>query len=326
MSEILIPKKNVVLDATVLSTLMSCGTLADFRFNLNLQPLEGKSNNLEVGSLVHKVLEVFNLSIIKGVKRQDAIGYAFAAGEMYIHGCRYCTSFTPTTEQLKPSCGHQIDEYPGMVNTPQVPDKSDNREKYKTGWKWALETCEQYLDYYKNDSWVPLEVEVTKGMIVYEDDEIRILWKAKLDRTVDTNQGIFPVDVKTMKVRRDSVSLNNQFIGQCIVSKTRKMIVDKIGFQTTLEPKDKFTRTSMDYTADRLNEWQGTILPYWAKLMLMYDETGYWPPNFTHCENKYGLCQFKDTCESDRNIREETLKLNFMVGRKWDIGNEVIEE
>ena len=326
MTDILIPKKNVVLDATVLSTIMSCGTLADFRFNLNLQPLEGKSNNLEVGSLVHKVFEVFNLNIIKGVKRADAIGYGMAAGEMYVHGCRYCTDFQPTDSQPKPTCNHQIDEYPGLKNTPQVPDKSDNREKYKTGWKWALETCEQYFDYYKNDSWVPLEVEVTKGMIVYEDDEIRILWKAKLDRVVDTNQGIFPVDVKTMKVRRDSVSLNNQFIGQCIVSKTRKMIVDKVGFQTTLEPKDKFVRVSMDYTADRLNEWQGTILPYWAKLMLMYDETGYWPQNFTHCENKYGLCQFKDVCESDRNMREETLKMNFMVGKKWDIGNEVTEE
>lgn len=315
-------KKNVVLDATVLSTLMSCGTLTDFRFNLNLEPLEGKSNSLEVGSVVHKVMEVFNRSIINGVKRQDAIQYGMAAGEMYIHGCKYCTNFQPTDIQQKPTCNHQIDEYPGITNTPQVPNKSDPYEKYKVGWKWALETCEQYFDHYKNDHWIPLEAETTKGKVLYEDDEVRIYWKAKLDSIVDTNQGIFPKDYKTMKQRRDSISLNNQFIGQCLVSDTRQVIIDKIGFQTTVEPKDKFTRVFISYTADRLNEWQGTILPYWTKLMLMYNETGYWPPNFTHCENKYGLCQFKGVCEVDTGMREETLKLNFKVGKKWDVGEE----
>ena len=145
-----------------------------------------------------------------------------------------------------------------------------------------------------------------------------MLWKAKLDRTVDTNQGIFPVDVKTMKVRRDTISLNNQFIGQCLIMKTRNVIIDKIGFQTTLEPKDKFLRVVVSYSADRLLEWQSTTLPFWAKMYLMYQETGYWPQNFTHCENKFGLCAYKGICEVDRGMREEELKLHFKIGEKWE--------
>ena len=319
MTDILIPKKNVIIDASVLSSLMSCGTLTDLRYNHNFIPISGKSNSLETGSLVHKILETYHKNMVNRIKRDDAIANAFLIGETYVRGCQFCTDFVPSESQddgyiqiTRPKCGHQINEFPGMMNTPQESDRS------KVGWKWVFTTMEQYFDYYKNDSWVTLEVEVTKGEILYEDDECRVLWKAKLDRVVDTNQGIFPVDVKTMKMRRDTVSLNNQFIGQCLIMKTRNVVIDKIGFQTTLEPKDKFLRTIVSYSADRLIEWQSVTLPFWAKMYLMYQETGYWPQNFNSCEGKYGMCSYKEICESDRNMREETLKLHFKVGEKWE--------
>src|SRR5687767_1515519 len=88
--EILIPKKNIVMDATLLSSLMSCPRMTDFRFNLNLQPIGGKSNNLEVGSLIHKILEIYYKNVINGFKRDQAIQMGFAAGEMYIRGCPSC--------------------------------------------------------------------------------------------------------------------------------------------------------------------------------------------------------------------------------------------
>jgi hypothetical protein len=50
----------------------------------------------------------------------------------------------------------------------------------------------------------------------------------------------------------------------------------------------------------------------------MYLDSEYWPPNFTHCENKYGLCSFKDPCEADRGVREETLGQQFVVGEPWN--------
>jgi hypothetical protein len=176
----------------------------------------------------------------------------------------------------------------------------------------------QYVEYYKNDFWVPLEIEVVKSKVLYEDDEIRVMWKAKFDMISDTNQGIYPIDHKTMKQRRDTQSLNNQFIGQCLLMDTRLMFVNKIGFQKTLKAEEKFTRAAVNYTHDRLLEWQSVILPYYAKLYLMYAESEYWPPNFTHCENKYGFCAFKGVCEVDRSMREETLGIDFIVGKAWD--------
>lgn len=314
--EILIKKRGVILDATMLSTLMSCARLLDLRFNHSLQALDGKSNSLEVGSIIHKVLETYYQQISEGISRHDAMGNGLIAGKLYIEGCPHCMGQTDLPESGAFSCKHKPNEYPGVQNTP-----IENQTKPKrTGWKWALETCEQYFDFYSNDFWVPLEVEKTRGDVLYEDDEIRVMWKAKFDLIVDTNNGIHAVDHKTAAQNRDSVSNNNQFMGQCLLTNSRLMIINKIGLQTSLKPEDKFKRETMSYSADRLSEWQEEILPYYAYQLLTYAEGGYYPPNFTHCENKYGKCQFyRDVCTSDRGMREEELRNNFQVVEKWDV-------
>ena len=167
-----------------------------------------------------------------------------------------------------------------------------------------------------------MEVETVKGEVLYQDDEIRVLWKAKLDLVVDTNQGILPMDHKTMKQRRDNLSLNNQFTGQCLIMKTQKVMINKIGFQTSLKPEEKFIRKPVNYSVPRLIEWQSETLPYYAKLLLMYAETGYWPRNLTHCEGKYGNCAFVKVCEADPGERENTIRQLFVVGPEWNPTND----
>lgn len=324
MSEILIKKKNVVLDATTMNTILGCGRLTDFKHNRNLQSNKGKSNSLEVGTLVHKVLEVYNKHIIKGFKKDQAITQGLLAGELYANGCKYCADFIPPSplevgfnrELVKPACGHQPQEYPGVKQTPEF------SEGHYVGWKYALQTCVDYFKHYENDPWVILESEVVKAEILYEDDEIRVMWKAKFDAIYDTNQGIYSCDYKTQKQKREKIILNNQFIGQCMLMKTRNMIIDNIGFQKSLEPKDKFKRELMSYSADLLLEWQSEILPHTAYKLLEWQESGYWPPNYTHCENKYGNCTFIRVCGADRNMREEEIKLNFYRGPEWNPTND----
>jgi hypothetical protein len=283
MTDILIPKKNIILDATTLSTFMSCARLTDLRMNLQLQPIGGKSASLEKGSLVHIILEHFYKAQISGKTRIEAIDEGLKAGVVYL-------------------------------------EEVDNLEQEDI--TLVNNTIEAYFEFYKNDSWIPIFAEYVKQDIIYEDDEIRILWKAKLDLGVDTNNGIYPVDHKTMSQRRDTNSLNNQFMGQCLMMKSRGVIINKIGFQKSLKPSDKFTRPIISYSADRLTEWSQVILPFWAKQMLVYNEIGFWPPNFTHCENKYGFCIFKPVCEADSGLRQETLRLNFVKGDRWDVTND----
>ena len=282
---ILIPKKNIVLDSQILSSVMACARLADLHFNHHFVLASGKGKSLEKGSIVHKFTKAYYKAIIAGKSKSEAIVIGLTAASEYAK-----------SEEVR--------------NTP-----IEERD-------WAIKTCEQYAHFYRNDSWVPLEVEKVKGKVLFEDDEIRILYKVKYDLITDTNQGIYPVDHKSYSQRRDTITLNNQFTGQCIIQGTRIMIVDKIGFQTSLKPEEKFTRAVLSYSYDRLREWQSEILPYYCKLMIAYSESGYWPPNYTHCENKYGFCAFRSVCESDRNMREEELRSKFIVGEAWDIEDE----
>lgn len=323
-------KINIAMDATLLTAIMSCPRYTDLRFNNNLIQIGGKSNSLEVGSLVHIFLENYYGSIIKGFDKSKATGFAFSSAELYIRGCKFCSNFKPYTEDgievNKPKCGHSVNQYEGMKNTPKDIDKSNPEHKGKVSWQFALDTCDQYLKFYASDFWIPLFVEEVKGKILYEDEDIRILWKAKLDLGVDTNNGIYPVDHKTMKQNRSQLTLNNQFTGQCHIMGTRSVVINKIGFQSTLEPKEKFIREMVSYSVPRLLEWQREILPYYAKLLIMYSENGYFPPNYDHCEGKYGKCNFYKVCESDPLMREELLKQNFIVGPEWNPNNETIED
>jgi hypothetical protein len=308
------PKKNIIMDATLLTSLMGCARYGDLRFNHRFIQAKGKSNSLEVGTMIHKVFEVYYKHRIKGFNRDTSIGQALAAGQMYVSGCPTCVDGTRT-------CGHEEGEYPGLTNTPELNDK------FIVGWRFALDTCQQYFDFYKNDALIPLSAEQVKGEVLYEDDELRVLWKAKFDLIVDTNQiGIVSMDHKTFKQRRDKTTLSNQFSGQCCLLKSRNVIVNKIGLQTTLKIDERLTREIVSYSADRLKEWQDEILPYYAYKYIQYAESEYWPPNYSHCDTMFGPCIFKDVCEADRNMREEVLRNQYTVGALWDPTNRKDDE
>ncbi len=57
-------------------------------------------------------------------------------------------------------------------------------------------------------------------------------------------------------------------------------------------------------------------------MLLAYTEMGYFPPNYTNCQSKFGNCHFIEACAADRNTREQILKNQFVIGPEWNPSNE----
>ena len=266
------------MDSQIITTLQGCDRKADYRFNHQLIPINGKSRSLEKGSLVHEFLEAYYKAIKNGSNKAVAESMGHVAAERYIKE---------------------------MKNTP-IEEAQE-----------AIDTCHQYVKFRKNDAWAIIDVEAGKGEFVFEDDEIRVLYKVKYDLIVDTNQEVTSIDHKTMSRNGETLDLNNQFMGQCLLLKTSGMIVNKVGFQKSLKPEEKFVRVRMSYSKDRLAEFV-ELIGYYAKVLINNTEQDYWPPRFTACDKFFG-CEYKKVCSGDRNDRNRLLKEQFIVGEPWDV-------
>ncbi len=305
--------KTVSFDATLLTSLQGCARLAKNRY-IDNWTTEDKSNSLEAGILVHVIMEFTNRALMNGLSRSNALDKGYEAGRTILKGCPDCIAFVSnTTNPISCSVKEHKNEWTGLKNIPEDSTKSE------IGAKHVFKTVEEYFDYYRSDDFIHLGVEETRGKIIYKDDDLQILWKAKFDDIIDSPEGIMSRDYKTMKQRRDTLSLNNQFMGQCITLGARQVLIDKIGFQTSLKAHEKFQRLRLPYSIDRLLEFAHEIVPFYARMLLAYTEADHFPPNFTHCETKYGFCDYVHICELDRGLRDEAMKINFIRGKQWDV-------
>lgn len=297
------------MDSQLLTALQTCPRYASYRFNELLIPKEGRSNAIECGSLVHTFLEFYYKALIAGAAKNDAIDTGYAAFNEYL------LPYHPDNKYVKDI------EHEGVQNVPHGEDVKDGSH-VNIGTAWLEQTIDEYLEFYASDNFTPLHVEFVKGAEIYVDDEIAITWKAKFDLIGDFNDGIMPTDHKTSKQRSTTSDMNNQFMGQCVLTNTRRMMVNKIGFQKSLPPHEKFERVIINYSADRLHEWATEIVPHYARMLVAYNEAENFPPQFTSCKNQYGWCQYKSICDSDRNVRDTNKMIWFKKGKVWDINND----
>ena len=92
------------------------------------------------------------------------------------------------------------------------------------------------------------------------------------------------------------------------------MIVNKIGFQKTKKPIERFTRPAYIYRPEILEEWKLNVI-YRVKQMIAYQEADYYPRNFTSCE-KFNGCYLQRFCTTSPGGRE------FLIGTEYKIADE----
>jgi PD-(D/E)XK nuclease superfamily len=176
-------------------------------------------------------------------------------------------------------------------------------EQFEEVVKHFRDYCHNYVD----DSWVPLAVEKAFSKVMYvredtpEEEGITILYEGLIDLIIRNPAGIFPVDHKTGERKHEPELLSNAFFGYNWAMGTNNLIVNKIGFQKTLKPKERMQRHILPYPQPLIDEWvQNTIRS--VEAFDRRHRAGIILKNFTHCD-KYGGCIYRFICRSEEGAR-----------------------
>jgi len=176
---------------------------------------------------------------------------------------------------------------------------------------------EEYCKFYKNDIWKIKAVEEVGMRILHEDEEFKIVYVCKTDLIAEHVSLFAPWDHKTGERNQTPHNTSNQFRGTCFVLGVNVMIINKIGFQKTLSPAERFLRYPLEISNSLIEEWrQDTI--YWAKVLDFYMTNDYWPRNYTGCD-KYSGCLYRSLCEKSPEYRLNTEEMLYHIGESWDV-------
>jgi hypothetical protein len=178
----------------------------------------------------------------------------------------------------------------------------------------------EYAAFIANNGWDNIiAVEQSGSRIIYEDEDIVILYQFKIDLIISLqNCPVYPIDHKSSKQRRNPQYLSNQFMGYCWGLDVSNIGENKIGFQKTLKPEEKFQHHTLSYSAEMLEEWREWAI-YWLKKYIVDCENDFYPPNYTSCD-KYSGCIFQDICKASKEVREMKLLQTFERRPTWDVG------
>lgn len=296
-------KQYFSVDSQLLNAIQACATKAKYQFIDNLQP-PSKAPALEKGSLMHNCLEIYD-----GLKGN-------------------CVNESSDTWLIVREAGLIIGDIEPLLNS-SVEEKikfsiecskvfASKMELPTEDATAVLYQFREYTEFYNNDPWSTLAVEEVASAVLYEDDELQIIYSGKIDRVVEQGNIRAPMDHKTSERRSMPSSLSNQFIGYCWILGMNNIVIDKIGFQKTLKPVERFQRFILTIDDARIDEWKWNSINWikrWVKESLMEN---YFSMNLTSCD-KYGSCIYSGICESGSEGRQWKMERDYVVGQQWDV-------
>lgn len=291
-------KRALPADSQILNTVQACGRKTNLEFRLNLRP-QKKAEALEKGDLMHRMLHPYYYGRILDPKQhhfeietEDGViphPYAKFIGMEHKDLIDTCTEIGRTAS-------FDMDLEPEYRNE-------------------CLKQFREYAFHFAGDGFIAIEVEQSFSKTLYEDDDLIILYEGIVDLVAEGPMGRIIVDHKTASRRETPSDLSNQFMGYCWALDTPRLIINRIGFQKTLSPTERFQRIVLSYPPSRLDEWQYWAT-YWLKVYDFYLQNDVWPPNFTSCD-KYSGCIFQQICTRVPEAREFTMATKYKVAEPW---------
>lgn len=279
--------KTIALDSQILNTVQMCGRKTDMEFIQNWRPTE-KAEALEKGDLMHQMFAHYYRGKKEG-KTRDNSSHAMLIAEAI---SRAKTAAIPMS-----------------LSQAQVEED--------------IKQFKENILYWQRDGWEILEVEQPFSKILYERPDtpekegLRILYEGIIDLVarIPSPAGIYIVDHKTASRRSNPFKLSNQFIGYAWALGVHQVVINRVGFQKSLEAKERFQRLYQPYEKEIIKEWLRDTT-YWVHVLIGYINQNYFPPNYTSCD-KYSGCIFQQVCGAIPQIREFKLQSHYYKGEPW---------
>ena len=275
-------KPNIIFDTSKFDLFEMCEERFNIRYNLNLIP-PSKKPQLDRGVIVHIGNEVYYQALKDGVKYDDAAHKALSK----------IREAGVTASDL------EADEVNRII---------DVMEEYYDYWREADENL--HID----------EVESSFLYQLHEDDEICYHMAGKIDLVVSDNRYTHePWDHKTRDRIGEELRLSNQFRNYCYALNSNYITINRIGFQKTLKPHEKFTRPRLSYDPPMLEKWKQNVIKR-MQLYLICVAENMWPMNETSCDKFHRRCEYYNVCESSGDAaRNYKLSTDFIETDEWDV-------
>jgi hypothetical protein len=269
-------KFNFIIDSQMLEAAQLCEQKFVYQFMLHLKGAR-PNRKITMGSFIHKLLDGYYRSLKDGANHHDA------------------------QQAVLASYGELLSE-----NDIEVIDAEIVKEAFIAS-----------TDFWSHEPWTVKSIEETEIKILHEDAHVRIAYVSKIDLKVDgMNFENMPVDHKSEHSRSDPSPLNNQFTGYAWSTGSSRLLVNKVGFQKTLKPPDKYRRYPMFYTDPQKEEW--TVDATMGAHRIMELTHGRRPERNRSSCDKWGGCMFKSLCGVSPESREVAMRELFITGEPWN--------
>lgn len=275
-------KVNIVMDMSQYDMFLLCPQRYHNRYNLN-KTLPQKAKQLDRGTIVHIGCEVYYQALKDGSQYQDAV--------------------TAALSKIREAGVTVSDLEPEDVNR-------------------TLDVMEEYFDYWRvaDQSFQIVDVEKAFIYLLHEDDEVRIHLAGKIDLVVSDNRYVNePWDHKSYDRDSEVHRMPNQFKNYANALKSNFLTVNRIGFQKTLKPHEKFKRPRLSYDPLILEQWKQNVVKNIFHYLTCVAENS-WPTNETSCDKYNRRCEYFTPCDSS-GIEAKMYKLNadYITVEPWDV-------
>ena len=275
-------KQVLMLDSQLLNNFQDCEAKFYYNFVRNIRP-PIKPEALDKGDLIHYILK-FHYRLIK-------------------HNQSNCNN--GTIKQVPYSKIVQI--------------CTDKAEKYLLSLDLDVDLANevvraysQYAEYYQNCNWTILEVEKPFAKILYDSDDLKIVYTGIIDLLTT----IAIVDTKSSSRRGEPSALSNQFMGYAWAFNVFNVVINKVGFQKTLKPEEKFERYTKSYPKAIIDEWVENTITIGKEIFNLLQDVTKMKRNFTSCD-KYAGCVFQQICQTVPEAREFVIERNYQLVEEW---------